>query len=78
MDQEILTAYCRSERDTSPLQFISAQLLEHYRRCEAELAAITARQVRVATCPDSPPIAASSLGVPADAQSGCTPDRSHP
>lgn len=34
MDHEILTAYCRDERDKSPLQFISAELLAHYRKTE--------------------------------------------
>lgn len=38
MEVEILTAHRLTERDTSPLQFISAELLAYYRRCEAELA----------------------------------------
>lgn len=39
----IMTTQGRDEQDQSPLQLISAELLAHYKRCEAELAAIKAR-----------------------------------
>lgn len=42
MEREILMAYSGEQGDHSPLQFISSKLLEHYRRCEAELVALKA------------------------------------
>lgn len=42
MDREILTAHSLGDTDETPLQMISAALLAHYRRCEAELAALKA------------------------------------
>lgn len=36
----IMTTNSRGQDDQSPLQLISAELLEHYQRCEAELLAL--------------------------------------
>jgi hypothetical protein len=43
MDFHVLTTHTRDGDDGTPLQLISVAQLDHYRRCEAELAAIKAQ-----------------------------------
>lgn len=60
MDTDLIEAHRLAGKDTSPLQFISAKLLEHYRRCEAELAALKAAR---ALTPDTrPPLEPDDTG----------------